>query len=369
MDDVQNILSDLIKFRTDTKEGKKKAVDYICRLLDEHQVLYQRVFGQDTEVMGIIAGINVCELKNIDKGLILSGHIDVVKAQSDNWQTDPFVLADINGCLYGRGTVDMKSFVAVVLSLIEDFKAVDYPIFLIFSTDEETDVRSIQQLISFMDEKSIHPEYALIGEPTNIKVCVAHNGYLGFTTCVAGKEGHSSRPDLGTNAIYAATKIISKIEEINARYQPLGTTLNVGVIQGGTNRNSIAGKCFFDWDIRYISDKHRQDIICEVEKVYEELEKQYVFLAITYEITEELPSFEKTLNNQFFENVSQILTANEIILPFATEAGFFQKYGVKTLVCGVGDENLSHTANECIKISDLVKYRAFLKRLICQLKL
>ena len=362
---VEQILRDLIALRTDDKTiGNKACADYICQKLSAQKIIFERMVLSGSSVENIIAGINIAELKNINDGLILSAHMDTVGANINLWNTDPFTACLRDNCIYGRGTVDMKYFIATVLSLLPELKNVDYPVFLVFSGDEETDVQGVRQLISFMKDRNIHPQYALVGEPTNFNLCLAHNGYCGFRTYVKGVSGHSSRPDLGVNAIYAAAKIVAKIEELNAYYQPLGTTLNVGVIQGGTGRNSIAGNCRFDWDVRYVSDNHRHSIVDEIEKFCKELQAENLSLAVSYEVMEELPAFENENNNRILSVANMLLQTDKNTLPFATEAGFFQRYAVQTLVCGAGDTALAHAANEYIRIGDLNKYRDFLARFI-----
>lgn len=360
MYDEEKILGDLIALRSDGQEKVKSAcADYICQVLQSHGVLYEKLYVPEYDVTSVVAGINVTELKNIDKGLILSGHMDTVEVNVGGWQTNPFEMKNIEGKLYGRGTVDMKYFIAVVLSLLEELKKLKYPVLLLFSGDEERGMRGIRQILQFMDENNIHPKAALIGEPTNFGVCTAHNGYYGFKTCVTGKSGHSSRPDLGTNAIYIASKIVSKIEELNACYMPKGTTTSVGMINGGKERNSIAGEVKFDWDIRCTKEEHYLEILHELELFYDTLHQRYKQFSVCVDKEEEVSAFEGCEKGNMAHKMAALLSTEIIRLPFATEAGFLQKYGVETVICGVGEMKVMHADNECVRADDLAKYRDF----------
>ena len=252
MKNVENILCDLIRIRTDnTVKSNDEFVNYICDFLSHENVLFKKVPNPDKNFNNILAGINVKELKNIDTGLVLSGHMDTVSANLSDWKTDPFKASIIDDKIYGRGSVDMKHFIAVVLSLIPEIKKARIPVFLFFSSDEETNVQGVRSLISFMKEQNIYPKYALIGEATHFDLCVASRGYIGYKTLIKGVAAHSGDPSLGTNAAYIGAKIISKIEKLNEEYTPKGTSLNVGLAQGGIGRNSVPSEFFIDWEIRY----------------------------------------------------------------------------------------------------------------------
>ena len=365
MKDVEEILGDLIALRSDGQEKQKSGcADYICQMLQSQDVLCEKIFVPESGTTSVVAGINVTELKNIDRGLVLSGHMDTVGINEAEWKTNPFEMKNIDGRFYGRGTVDMKYFIAVVLSLLGELKKVSYPVLLLFSGDEEREMAGIRKIIEFMSVNNIHPKAALVGEPTNFAVCTAHNGYYGFRTRVIGKSGHSSRPDLGCNAIYVAAKIISKIEALNAVYSLKGTTISVGIIQGGKERNSIAGEAYFDWDIRCAKEEHYLEILRELELFKNELYQQYKQFMVEVEQEEEVLAFEGDKNGEMACNLSSLFATNIISLGFATEAGFLQKYGVETVIYGAGEMAQMHADDESIKVVDLAKYKAGLAKFV-----
>lgn len=358
---VEEILARLIELRTDKKTKHPYACsEYICDVLRENDIIYKRLPLPDGTGENIIAGINVSELRDVYTGLVLSGHMDTVGVAQNAWKTNPFEAVVTDGRLYGRGAVDMKFFIAVVLSLLPLLKKAKYPIFLLFTGDEETDVQGIQMLTSFMEENRIMPKYALIGEPTHFDLCVANKGYIGYTTIVKGVAGHSSQPESGVNAVYGGAKIISAIEDLNNIYSSRGVTLNVGTVFGGEGRNSIPGEMRIDWEIRYFSEKDKDEVWEQLEHIFSDLKRGMSGIQIKNIVQESLPAFEYQENSRIAMVAHQILQSQILTFPLATEAGFLQKLGIDTLVCGAGDERLAHSSEEYILLSDLKRYQEFL---------
>lgn len=361
---AQDILVDLIGLKTDgSTEDNKIFVDYVCEILQKNNVRFKRLPNPDGQKENIIAGLNIDGFKNIDSGIVFSGHMDTVGANVRDWDTNPYAAVKINNSIYGRGTVDMKYFIAVVLSAIPELKKVNMPVFFLFTCDEETEVHGIEVLTNFLQMRNIHPDYALIGEPTDCKLCVANKGYLGFRTVIKGVAAHSSRPDLGVNAAYAAAKFVAKIEELSQEYITKGTTLNVGVISGGEGRNSIPSEMTLDWEIRYFEQAHKNEILQKISQFEKELTEVYKNSFIRTKTQESLPVFERRDNSKIVETAKKILESEISTMPHATEAGFLQKLGIDTLICGAGDEKLAHSSSEHIHIPDMEKYEEFLIRL------
>ena len=361
MNKISEILSDLIAIRTDDKtKPNTEFVEYVCRILSEHHVLYKRRSNPNDIQENIVAGIGVQELKNINTGLVLSAHMDTVPANSKDWDGNPFQARLINNNIYGRGSVDMKYFIAVILSMIDELKKSGIPIFLLFSCDEETDVNGIQTLMSFLEIRNIKPKYALVGEPTRFNLCIANKGYAGYTTIIKGVSAHSGNPELGVNAAYIASKIVTLVEELNAQYVSTGTTLNVGVIQGGEGRNLVPSEVFVDWEIRYNSNNIKQELLDKIKALQKQLSNEYKNSHIYLKEKEYLPPFEKKTDSRLVQIAQNILKTEAFSLPYATEAGFFQKNEIETLICGAGDERLAHSSSERIHTDDLIKYRNFM---------
>ncbi|MCM1323564.1 MAG: M20/M25/M40 family metallo-hydrolase [Acetobacter sp.] len=368
MKTAKEFLADLIAIKTDgLLNGVQQCVDYICDVLQQNDVLFERVPHIGNSKESVVAVVNAPQMRDVSGGLVLSGHIDVVSANEEEWKTPPFELTAEEGKLFGRGTVDMKYFAAVLLAALSELKKAENPVFLVFTSDEETDVCGARAVTSFFKERNIHPEYALIGEPTNFKICVANKGYAGYKTVVKGIAAHSSAPELGVNAVYVAAKMISEIERLNAVYMPLGTTLNVGVVNGGKERNSIADEAVIDWEIRYVAEEHKASILQELDVFSQRLVEEYLGADIKLLAQETLPAFVEKKDGRLTGVAMALLQTEQLTLKYATEAGFFQQAGIETIICGAGDEGLAHTSAEYILEEDLERYDCFLRDFVAHL--
>lgn len=369
MKTAKEFLAELTAIRTDgSVSGVAQCVDYICDVLRQNDVCFERIRHAENGKESLVAALNVPQMRDVSGGLVLSGHIDTVSANAAEWKFPPFELTEAGDKLYGRGTVDMKYFAAVLLSELEFFKRVGFPVFLVFTADEETDVCGAREVTAFFEKRHILPQYALIGEPTNFKICVANKGYAGYRSIIKGIAAHSSSPELGVNAIYAAAKMIAEIERLNAVYMPLGTTLNAGVVQGGKERNSIADEAVIDWEIRYVSEEHKTAIWEALEAFCRRLAVEYSGAEIKHCAQETLPAFVERATGKLTEIIGGLLRTEKLALRYATEAGFFQQAGIETIICGAGDERLAHTSGEYISAQDLEKYCRFLEAFVCALQ-
>ena len=369
MESYDTILCDLIRIRTDTESDPKTdpLVDYITDILQKNNIVFTSIPTPNNLKKNILACINVNSLHDINDGIILSGHMDTVGASLSEWKSDPFIPERKGNDIYGRGTVDMKQFIAIVLALLPQLKQFQIPIFFSFTCDEETDDLGIQQIIKYFKEHNIQPRYALVGEATNFNLYVGHRGYIGFQTIIDGVSGHAGSPERGTNAVYIGAKFISKIESLNQIYASQGTTLNVGIASGGIERNSIPARSIIDWELRCCCQDHQTAIIDEINRFIEELRSQYPNGKITIEKKETLYVFEEKSDSPLTAKAEQILGTKRMHCSFASEAGFFQTQGIDTLICGPGFPELAHSSSEHISIQDLDKYAKFLIDLIKQL--
>lgn len=347
MNDILGILDNLISVQSDTHDKIKNISDYVCNILDKHNIIYTRIKHTKNQAESIIAGINTNALHDINSGLLLSGHMDTVPGN-----TEQFLPTRTNDKIFGRGAVDMKYFIAILLALIPELKKQKFPIILTLTGDEETDVTGIKHICDFMQTNNIHPNMAIVGEPTSMNTIVSHNGYCGYSTTVSGRSAHASQIKNGVNAIYFATELISHLQILATQYLETGTTINVGRIYGGTQRNTVADTTTFDWEIRYTSDKEHRNIIQSVTEFQNKLMRQTPGLDIKNNIAEEIYALSKNNNSQ----ITNIINTPNITSPIATEAGFFQKHGIDTVVYGAGSIQHAHTTNEHIEIKDIFNY-------------
>lgn len=364
MNNSIKILSDLVALQSYTHDGIKNIADYICNVLERHNIIFQRIPHTKNKAESIIAGINIDKLRDVNSGLILSGHMDTVVATPDTWDTPPFSATISNNKIFGRGVADMKYFIAVVLGMLNELKKQNFPILLIFTGDEESDVHGIQHICDFMTQNNIKPQMAIVGEPTNSEIIIEHNGYSGYTTTILGRAAHSSNLTNGINAIYIACELISYLQKLADDYLKLGTTINVGQINGGQRRNIVADKTTFEWDVRFATPEHHNQIVESVLDFQKKQEQKYKSATIKTDIAEKICALTPCTNSKIANTIATITNTKKVASKIATEAGFFADSGIDTVVFGTANIGQAHAANEHIDIESITEYEQLLKKII-----
>ncbi|MBO7333190.1 MAG: M20/M25/M40 family metallo-hydrolase [Alphaproteobacteria bacterium] len=358
----EKILEKLTSFDTSLNGRTDLCIDYIACILKENGFKVKTFSVSDGKNKSLFAGIGTSDLKNINDGLLLSGHIDTVVSNPNEWHSDPLKLTSKNGRLYGRGVVDMKFFTACFLSLLPI--KVSKPIFFCLTHDEETGATGIRTICDFMRENSIYPKYALVGEPTDFMLCTATKGYLGLDTTFVGKACHSSEPNNGINTLSISSHFISHLEKMNDLYMPKGLTLNAGILSGGIARNCVPEMAILNWEIRFdkksVFDEFYQKFLTFEKK----LQSRYPSSQIRTTPVFSFDCFEYREQSILRETAKKILNTSFCQKPYATEAGHIQNLGMDVLVCGAGEGNQMHVPNESIQKEDLIRYQTFLKELI-----
>tara|TARA_B100000035_G_scaffold313897_1_gene328681 strand:+ start:1 stop:978 length:978 start_codon:yes stop_codon:yes gene_type:complete len=317
---------------------------------------------------------------NKDGGIIFSGHTDVVPVEGQNWVSEPFKLLKKNDKYYGRGTCDMKGFIAVCLSLVPEIKKkkLKKPIHFIFSYDEEIGCVGIRKLIPFLKKLKPKPDFCLVGEPTEMKIINEHKGKKNFLVSFQGHEAHSSLTEDGVNSIDYCSKFINYLSEIqselidkykNNKYSPAYPTLNVGKINGGLAVNIIPNKCVMEFEIRDTPEMESKLFINKIKKFLKELEldmkKKVKNCKIELEVKNNFPPLLTDNSSNFISLCLQALKKNSTsAVSFGTEAGIFNEIGFETIVCGPGSIKQAHKPNEFVEIKQLDKCRNFLLKLI-----
>ncbi len=370
------ILENLIKFNTTSKESNLELIYYIRNFLNEYNVKSNIIFNEDNSKANLH-----CVIGPEDKpGIILSGHTDVVPVEGQKWDFNPFSLTEKSGKLYGRGTADMKSFIAVSLSIVPILvsKKLKKPIHFAFSYDEEVGCLGAPSLVEFINNLPVKPMATIVGEPTKMEIVNSHKGVMAFRTVVSGLEGHSSEPEKGSNTIIAASKLINYLDKLfeeekvnsNNLFDPPYTTINVGLINGGTALNIIPKECSFIWEYRYIPEQNPNSIISkfnffaknvilkEMRKVFKEAEISTTPLAHVLPLKSESAP---TLENLVMK-LAETNTLNTV--SYGTEGGIFQDKNIPTIVCGPGSIEQAHKANEFIELNEIEKCEKFLFKLI-----
>jgi acetylornithine deacetylase len=316
-----------------------------------------------------------------DGGVVLSGHTDVVPVTGQAWSSDPFRLRVADGRAYGRGAVDMKGFCALALALVPDALALalEKPIHILLSYDEETTCLGPVDLIARFGRDLPRPESVIVGEPTELQVADAHKGVVTLLTTVHGHEAHSSKPQLGANAVMAAADLVAELNRIGdemiargdptGRFDPPYTTVHVGTIAGGTARNIIPKLCSFHWEFRGVPGLDEDEIPARLARFADEVALKRLNrhggwgrIETLREVS--IPGLLPQAGSSAVRLALQLAGQQEAVAaPFATEAGRFQAAGIATVVCGPGCVDTAHQPDEFIALDAFAAGESFLQRL------
>lgn len=315
-------------------------------------------------------------------GVVLSGHTDVVPVAGQAWSSDPFAMVERDGNLFGRGTADMKGFIATVLALVPEFvgRALPEPIHLAFSYDEEVGCLGVQALIADLRTAGIAPRLAIIGEPTLMRVIHAHKGIYGFRSTVTGVPAHSSQPQRGVNAIAAVGDLITFLDgearaaELRARpddaFEPPYTTYNLGTIAGGTAMNIIAASAELLWEFRPVPWDDADELAARsarfvAEALRPRLKARDAQADAATEILCRVPPLTPDPTSPAERLALRLRGQNQAgNIAFATEAGLFQQAGIAAVICGPGSIDDAHRADEFVARTQLEACRQFLGRVV-----
>lgn len=371
-----DILRDLVSFDTVSSSSNYDAISYVYDYfvgLGARAVIVQAK-DQEKQNLWVTFG------EGSDDGIVFSGHIDVVPVSGQKWQQNPFAMTREGDRLYGRGTTDMKGFLACVMAVASqiDIAALKRPVHVAVTFDEEIGCIGANELVDFLKEEGIRPAAFFVGEPTNMNVVDRHKGSAGFTTTVRGKAVHSSNMQLGLSAIQVAAELIGILTSIAAElrrgegddsYSYPYPSINVGVIRGGEVRNIVAPECSFDWDLRPIVPDHFTKVEHAFDahvanKIAEAKEKGDLVPSVETVCVWNAPPL--VADPQSIATAMALsLTGNNVThaLSFGTEAGIYQMAGIPAVVCGPGNIEQAHTPDEWIEVGELEACLAFLQRL------
>jgi acetylornithine deacetylase len=371
------MLARLVAFDTTSRDGNIPLIEFVEAYLEDWGVKSLRVDYEAGKKTNLYATIG----PDIAGGIVLSGHTDVVPVDGQNWTSDPFTLVERNAKLYGRGTADMKGFVATALALVPDFKAAKLkaPIHLALSCDEEVGCLGVRPLVAYMKQHLPRPRAVIVGEPTSMKVVNAHKGAHTFSTEVLGHEAHSCNTHLGVNSILVAGELLTEIGRLAAemrergdpsgRFNPPYTSVHVGLIEGGTAKNIVPRRCSFKWETRLLPGSDPDEVPEKFNHFAHSLEPKMKAVAeetgIRTERTNAVPGLRPEENSPAEHLALHLAEANgSEAVSYCTEAGLFQESGLPSIICGPGSIDDAHKPDEFIAISEMQKCEAFLERLI-----
>ena len=365
------ILTDLISFKTISGEDNNSLIDYCDDILKKIGASSFRTFDDDKKRVNLFATIKAKNPSN-KKPIIFSGHTDVVPV-SKGWSTDPFIATIKNNKLYGRGSCDMKGFIACTLAFAPIYSEtnLDRDIHFSFTFDEETACQGAPILIEELKKRNITDGICIIGEPTNMKIIDAHKGCYEYTTYFEGLAGHSSAPNKGVSAVEYASRYVNRLIELRERlverapkdsiFDPPHSTLSIGGIFGGIAHNVIADKCHVNWETRPVVKEDAIFLNKELDKyaneiLLPEMIKVYPNSSIKKKIIGEIVGFDRETKSDACELISSLTGDNSRqVVSFGTEAGLFQEIGISTVVCGPGSIDQAHKIDEYIVLDELKK--------------
>ncbi|MBB1610475.1 MULTISPECIES: acetylornithine deacetylase [unclassified Pseudomonas] len=374
----RDILARLIAFDTVSRNSNLALIKYIQD--------YLAGLGVDSELFFDEAGGKAnlfATLGPLDRGgVCLSGHTDVVPVDGQNWSVPPFELTENDGRLYGRGTADMKGYIACVLAAVPAFLAqpLRVPLHLAFSYDEEVGCLGVRSLLADLARREHKPIACIIGEPTELKPVLGHKGKLAMRCQVHGAACHSAYAPQGVNAIEYAAKLINRLGEIGTRlaaperhdprFDPPYSTVQTGVIGGGRALNIVPAECQFDFEVRALPSDDPQQV-AEQLRDYAETELLPKMRAVKAEADirfSELSAYPALATDPQSE-VAQLLArlsgSDEFsTVAFGTEGGLFDQAGIPTVVCGPGSMDQGHKPDEFVSEEQLAACDGMLGRLV-----
>ena len=371
------MLARLVGFDTTSRNSNLDLIAFARGFLDGHGVPYRI----STDPTGLKANIHAIVGPDVAGGIALSGHVDVVPVDGQAWSSDPFVLREAGGKLYGRGSCDMKGFVASALTAVPMLKArgLTKPVHLFITFDEETDMGGARSLIDDLAASGKAPRFCIVGEPSMMQPILAHKGRLALRVTVRGLAGHSSEPAKGVNAIQAAAEAIAYVAAEQRRFavegpfvkgfDPPHTTPHVGTVGGGSILNIIPEHCSFVMEWRCVPgdspqaqvERLRQFVEANVEPAMKRVDPSAGF---TLEVIDDIPGMALDADHELATLTKRLAGFNSAgKVSYGTEGGLYQEAGIPTIVCGPGDIAQAHKPDEWVSIAQLDACDAFIRRL------
>jgi acetylornithine deacetylase len=371
------ILERLVSFPTVSRDSNLSLIEFVREFLTSCGAttrIYMDVGGRKAN---LYASIGPAE----QRGILLSGHTDVVPVDGQKWSTDPFELRQRGERLYARGSSDMKGFLACALHAARRAAAVSLrmPLQLAFSYDEEIGCLGVRSLIDDMAGWSHLPRFCIVGEPTLLRPAVGHKGKTAFTATCHGRAAHSANPGLGVNAIHMAADFIGRIRERqadiaqsglrDATYEVPYTTLHVGVIKGGTVLNIVPSRCELEFEFRNIPDENALELTASLRADAAAIAAD-CGTGIDLDINHEYPALDTPPNAEVVELAGELTGHRQPIkVGYGSEAGLFSgRLGIPTVVCGPGSIDQAHKPDEFVALEQLQACDTMMDALIARLR-
>ena len=378
MIDKEAWLTKLVAFDTTSCNSNLPLIECVGNWLDHLQIPFTLTYDLTKTKANLFASLPASD-GSLNGGLVLSGHTDVVPVSGQVWDSNPFCAIKRDNRVYGRGTCDMKGFLAVVLALIPEFQTNTrkYPVHLAFSYDEEVGCLGVPLLIADLQRKGIQPTGCIVGEPTEMVPVVAHKGINSFRCRINGHAAHSSLTPKGCNAIEYGAKLICWLRDFAEQFKENGfkddlydvpyTTLTSTMVSGGIAMNTIPSCLEFLFEFRNLPQDNPGDIIHTIkdyvsEYLIPEMQNESVDASVEIEPINCIPAFQASKDIELIEITRERGGIKKV--SYATEAGLFQIAGIPTIVCGPGSIAEAHKANEFVSVEQLDECEKFLRMVV-----
>ncbi len=376
---AREILDRMIAFDTTSRGSNLALIEWVEAYLAEHGVKSERVSDETGTKANLFATCG----PGVEDGVILSGHSDVVPVDNQDWSSDPWTTLERGGKLYGRGTSDMKSFIALALAWVPAFVKGSRPVHLAISYDEEVGCKGAPAMIERLRQTLPTPRLAIIGEPTSMKLVTGHKGICVHEVQVRGVEAHSSLVDNGISANEHAVDLMHALVSLSRRlraeadpdngFDPPWPTLTIGVMEGGEAANILAGHARFQFDLRTPPGHDAGEILAEFHRLCEakdrDMKARFTQSGVSIERLSSAPALSAEGSAPAVEFVRRLTGENSppTNVSYGTEGGQFQEAGFPTIVCGPGSIEQAHQPNEWIALDQLEQCGRFMTRLAHEL--
>ncbi|MDP9506737.1 acetylornithine deacetylase [Pseudomonas protegens] len=373
----RELLARLVGFATVSRDSNLELIGFIRDYLMSHGVDSELIYNPQRTKANLFASIGPSDRS----GVVLSGHTDVVPVDGQAWSVEPFVLSEREGRLYGRGTADMKGFIASVLAAVPGLvrRELRIPIHLAFSYDEEVGCLGVRPMLERLQQRPHKPLLCLIGEPTELRPVLGHKGKLAMRCQVRGAACHSAYAPYGVNAIEYAARLIGKLGEIGGqlarpehhdpRFDPPFSTVQTGTIKGGRALNIVPADCEFDFEVRTLPEFDAQAVVDELQRYAQDqllpqMQAVQADTGIALQPLSAYPGLATAADSEAAELLALLSGSRAFgTVAFGTEGGLFHQAGIPTVVCGPGSMDQGHKPDEFISLEQLHACDAMLRRL------
>lgn len=374
----RELLAQLVRFDTTSRESNLALIDFVRTYLQDHGVACELVYNAHKSKANLLATIGPAHVP----GIVLSGHTDVVPVDGQRWSVAPFELTEKDGKLYGRGTADMKGYIACVLACVPALvkTSLRMPVHIALSYDEEVGCLGVRSLIERFHGQAVKPLLCVIGEPTELKPVLGHKGKLAVRCEVHGAACHSAYAPSGVNAIEYAARLVGELvrlgeglktpQHLDQRFDPPFSTVQIGVISGGKALNIVPQNCSFDFEVRALPAQDPWQVARQLQRYAEQtllpaMQVVSAQSAITFSELSSYPGLATSLQSQAAEWVAQFCGSQEFgTVAFGTEGGLFDQAGIPTVVCGPGSMEQGHKPDEFISVEQVQACDQMLARVV-----